>query len=133
MAKPKLNGTTIVRDRGGRAHAFGPSDTVPEWAWSRIGAHLWEVAPEGAEPEAEPGDASGQSGADDDGGEQGGEPQGSTLKPPPIAGAGSGTEPWREYAIAAVKERGLNIEISADAGKKDILAALEEVGIPTKE
>lgn len=130
MSKPKLNGTTIVRDRAGRAHTFGPGDKVPEWAWPRIGAHLWEVAPEGGTvpeviptaPEKEP------EGEQPAAGEV---PGGVALEIPPLVGAGSSAGAWRAYALAAAKARGLNIEIPEDAKRGGIVEALTAAGIPT--
>lgn len=129
MAKPKLSGTTIVRDRAGRAHAFGPSDTVPEWAWSRIGAHLWEVAPEGVEPEVISTDLEKEPEGEQSG--TGETSEVSTLEIPPLVGKGSSTDAWRAYAVAAAKARNLNIEIPADAKRADIVDALTGAGIPT--
>lgn len=127
MTAPKLNGTTIVRDRGGRSHVFGPADEVPEWAWARIGPHLWEAPPAGVGEDPEPE----HHGAEAQSEEQGEESGGSTLEVPPLNGKGSSAGAWRAYAIAAAKARGLNIEIPEDAKRDDIVEALTAAGVPT--
>ncbi|MEF2979099.1 hypothetical protein [Subtercola sp. YIM 133946] len=54
------------------------------------------------------------------------------LVAPPRVGAGSGTDAWRSYALAAVAKAGLNIDIPEGTKRDDIVAALEEAGISTK-
>lgn len=54
------------------------------------------------------------------------------LVPPPLNGAGSSTEVWREYALAATKAAGLSIEIPADAKRSDIVDALTSASIRTE-
>jgi hypothetical protein len=53
------------------------------------------------------------------------------LVPPPIAGAGSGTQAWLDYAVAATAKAGLNIEFPDDVRREDIVSALNDAGIST--
>lgn len=69
------------------------------------------------------------SAPDGDDGGSGEEPQ---LTIPPKAGAGSGADAWRAYAVEAVKRAGLNIEFDASATRGDIIAALDDAKIATE-
>ncbi|WP_449408004.1 hypothetical protein [Microbacterium maritypicum] len=51
------------------------------------------------------------------------------LIPPPMSGAGSGGPAWRDYALAATKKAGLEIEIPEDAKRSDIVEALKSANI----
>lgn len=55
-----------------------------------------------------------------------------TLTPPPVAGAGSGTDEWRDYAVKAAAAKGLSLEFDADAKRGDIIEALKGAGIATE-
>jgi hypothetical protein len=69
---------------------------------------------DGGEPEnqGEPGGSGQERG--------GGEPE--TPQAPPRSGAGSGADAWRAYAEA------IDVEIPADAGRDDIIAAVDARG-----
>jgi len=54
------------------------------------------------------------------------------VTPPPLNGAGSGKEAWREYATVATKAAGLSIEIPEDATRTDIVDALKSAGVRTE-
>ncbi|RCL91799.1 MAG: hypothetical protein DBW62_00655 [Microbacterium sp.] len=155
----KLNATTVVRDKRGRSHVFGPDSDIPAWAETAItNRDLWEIPPEpavavpdtqktiqpgtGSHPAGDPpkdpedqepgqGDntaAPALSGGADDGTQ----PQLPELLIPPKHGAGSSTDAWRDYAREATGRAGLNIEISDDASRGDIIDALAAAGIPTE-
>lgn len=51
---------------------------------------------------------------------------------PPKSGRGSKSAAWIEYAAKATAKRGLRIDIPDDAGRDDIIDALEAAGIPTE-
>jgi len=46
--------------------------------------------------------------------------------PPPKGGAGSGAPAWRDYAASK------GVEVSADASREDVLAALDAASVPTE-
>ncbi len=69
------------------------------------------------------------SAADGDGGGSDEEPE---LIIPPKAGAGSGADAWRAYAVEAVKRAGLNIAFDDAATRGDIIAALDDAKIATE-
>lgn len=71
---------------------------------------------------------SGESAA---GSSTGSENSGSAIVPPPLVGAGSGTDAWREYAAKATEAAGLKLDIAHDAKRGDIVEALKSAGIPT--
>jgi hypothetical protein len=148
----KLNTHVTVHDSDGASHTFGPDDALPEWAESAItNPNVWAERPSASDAgpagdagksEAKP-KAKGKTakaapakagpaapapavntdgtGNDDD-----------VLVAPPLAGAGSGAEAWRTYALAATARAGLNIEIPEGTKREDIVAALDEAGIATK-
>lgn len=45
---------------------------------------------------------------------------------PPRRGAGSGRDAWADYAARS------NVEIAVEATRDDIIAALDEAGVPTE-
>lgn len=55
-----------------------------------------------------------------------------SLTPPPLAGAGSGADAWREYAKQSTAAAGLTLEIADDAKRGDIVEALKSAGIATE-
>lgn len=116
------------------ASGASPEEIVQAVA-DHLGVEVFFRAPQ--DQGDENGDDSGaQSGADDDSGsgdDSGdGEPAGQALQAPPKSGAGSGAEAWRDYATKAVAAAGLNIDIPADAGRGDIIDALNSAGIATE-
>ncbi|MGX9346636.1 hypothetical protein [Microbacterium sp. KNMS] len=133
MAKIRddFEGITIVRV-GTVDKILKAGDKVPKGV--TVGDHL--LAPKGtdAEPAQEPqepaGDQTGDTGTGDQGtGDEGAQ---TALTAPPKAGAGSGTDVWRAYAVEAVKANGLNVEIPEGATRADIIEALEAAQIPTE-
>lgn len=55
-----------------------------------------------------------------------------SLTVPPIVGAGSSTDAWRAYAVAATAAAGLQLDIADDAKRGDIIEALKSAGIATE-
>lgn len=104
----KLVSYVHVQDERGTSAAFGPDDEVPEWAARKMGAHCFEggVHPLGAEAEQ-----------DDDGDAAG---------PPPKAGRGSSAAAWADYAKAH------DVDVPDDAGRDEIIAALQAADVPTE-
>lgn len=80
--------------------------------------------PTGADESAGDGSSDSESGTTGD--------EGEPLLIPAKAGPGSTTAAWAEYAAKATAARELNIEIPADAGRDDIIDALNDAGIPTE-
>jgi len=111
----------------GMTESFGPGDTVPDWAVPLItNPKAWEVAPTAAtaparqvraESTATPGPAPTPPDISRTDG----------PKVPPRGGAGSGRDAWAAYAAAH------GAEINDAATREDIIAALDEQGIPTAE
>lgn len=140
MAKIRddFEGITIVRTGSAQDVVLRAGDEVPDGA--TVGDHLLAPktsAPSGVqEPPQQPQEPAG--GANGDGGTGGeGDGGGSAETPgeltaPPKAGAGSGTDAWRAYAVAAVKAKGLQVEIPDTATRADIIEALEAAQIPTE-
>lgn len=131
----KLNTFVTVHDDEGAAHTFGPQDKLPGWAKKAItNPNVWA---DGADDQDDDG-SQGASGASDAGvSETGAEsPTGSesagSLAVPPLTGAGSSTDAWRAYAVAATKAAGLQLDIPADAKRGDIVEALKSAGIATE-
>ena len=50
----------------------------------------------------------------------------SALPPPPKSGKGSGVDEWRTYAEL------VGVEVAADAGRDDVVAAVESAGFATE-
>lgn len=46
--------------------------------------------------------------------------------PPPQSGKGSGVQAWHDYAVAN------DVEVSEDASRADVIAALTEADVPTE-
>ena len=144
MAKIRedFEGITIVRV-GTQDTILKAGDKVPKGAV--VGAHLLaeksaegsvEPAPTGQEPPRGEADSSTEGAQEPPDGAQGDAtgtvPEGAALAVPPKAGPGSGTDAWRAYAVAAVKAKGLNVDISDTATRADIIEALDAAGIPTE-
>ncbi len=147
----KLNATTIVRDRSGRAHVLGPNDEVPEWAEKAItNPDLWDEPPATPEPEDKGNpeqegegtsteNASGENATPEAPAGDGENPEVATdatedtedLDIP--SKVGGSTDAWRAYALAATAKAGLNVEIAEDAKRGEIIDALESAGIPTSK
>lgn len=100
-----------VRDDHGVTHSFGPGQDVPEWAARQItNPKVWDSVPDVEEI---------------DGGQGGGEgnPSGGGDEPPPLAGPGSGRDPWATYA----SQHG--VEVGEDDKRDEIVAKLREAGV----
>lgn len=120
MAARKLATYVHVYDDHGAVTVFGPNDDVPAWAQKKItNPDVWADSDD--EPDSAPADPGNSGGIGD--GEGAGDSDGQV---PPRGGAGSGAEAWRAYAAAK------GVEVAADAGRDDVIAALEEAGVPTE-
>lgn len=103
-----LVGTVLVHD-GDKAHWFGPSDQVPEWALRKMGTHCFE---DGEHPLA---------GAP--------EPDIEPPAPPAVpakAGPNSSKDAWAAYAQA------LEVDITACGTRDAIIAAVADAGHPVE-
>lgn len=124
MSDKKL-ATFVTVHRDGESTTFGPGEKLPKWAREQItNPNVWAEDDEGKAGE----DGGGNSA--DAGGDGGGEE--SPLQVPPKAGAGSGADAWRAYAVEAAKRAGLNIELDDAASRGDIIAALDDAKIATE-
>ncbi|MEW1867040.1 hypothetical protein AB0420_02380 [Streptomyces caelestis] len=99
--------------------AYGPGDDVPAEVAERIGDHAWET--DGDQDDGEPtvgytDPAAQQSTTPPNGGEA-----------PPRSGRGSGVEAWRQFAEQN------DLDVPADAGREDIIAAAEDAGLIERE
>jgi hypothetical protein len=98
-----------VADEHGAMHVFSPNDKepVPDWAREKItNPKAWTSAED----------------TDTAGGFEG--PAGG---PPPKSGKGSGRDAWAAYAEAS------GVEVTDDMkSKEDIVAALDQAGVPTE-
>lgn len=122
----KLNTFVTVHDDNGQAHTFGPSDKLPDWAKKSItNPNVWADKADDTSDESE---TAGEPGAGGDTGSQ----ETSSLVPPPLTGAGSSADAWRDYAGTAAEAAGLQIELDADAKRGDIVEALKAAGIRTE-
>ncbi|MDD7930074.1 hypothetical protein [Microbacterium thalli] len=65
-------------------------------------------------------------------GDGGGSDEDAPLVVPPKAGAGSGADVWRAYAVEAAKRAGLKIAFDDAASRGDIIAALDDAKIATE-
>ena len=127
----KLATFVHVADDTGAMHVFGPDDKVPAWAASKITNPMAWKGGKVADPadeitrlrarlaELEKGQAKEPTPAPPDA-----KPAASGI--PPKGGAGSGAPAWREYAVSK------GVEVSADASRDDVIAALDAAGIPTE-
>ena len=99
-----------VQDDDGVTHSFGPGQDVPEWAAKQItNPKVWDHVPDDVD-----GDQSGE-----------GSPSGDGDEPPPLAGPGSGRDPWAEYAAKFADK----VEVSEDDKRDEIVAKLREAGV----
>lgn len=105
----KLNTYVHVHDKDGISHAFGPEDTVPEWAEKAItNPDVWAEAPaaeesEGGEPESA--------------NSEGSEPETDEIP------EGDITEEWTVKQLRAYA-KAEDIDLGGATTKKDILSAL---------
>lgn len=125
-----LNTHVHVSDEHGTPHVFGPDDQLPDWAVEKIAnPKVWDD--DGGVQAAQTGQAEGPAAPpatpdqpDDAGGESGGGDRGELPEPPPRSGSGSGAAAWHRYAAAA------GVPVGEDAGRDDVIAALEAAGVP---
>lgn len=101
---------------------YGPGDEVPAAVAERIGEHAWEDS--GGEVRGEDGPET--VGFTDPGAAGSSTPTGAG-EAPPRSGRGSGVEAWRAYAEQN------DLDVSADAGREDIIAAAETAGLIERE
>lgn len=132
----RLKAYVHVHMPDGQTVVFGPDDTVPDDVAALItNPGAWEG--EAAEPEQAPPSPPGAQDPDsdeldDDGAQEfdGDEPQSpdspDRLPVPPRSGAGSGAAAWAAYARAS------GLEVPADAGRAEIIAALTAAGLPVE-
>lgn len=108
----KLNTYVHVHDKDGISHAFGPEDTVPEWAEKAItNPDVWAEAPAAEES------------AGLEGGEpEGANPEGSEPETDEIP-EGDITEEWTVKQLRAYA-KAEDIDLGGATTKKDILSAL---------
>lgn len=105
----RLNANTLVtHPETGEVVLLASGGEVPGWASSLVGAHLVD------------------GGSDESVQAPTGSPEGGQDGPPPKGGAGSGAAAWREYAAKH------NVEVSADASREDVVAALDAAGVRTE-
>lgn len=99
-------------DEKGFLQQFGPGDEPPAWARKKLtNPKLWDSAPDVEESDG------GQ------GGEGEGNPSGGGDEPPPLAGPGSGRDPWATYAGSH------GVEVGEDDKRDEIVAKLREAGV----
>ena len=133
----RLKAYVHVHMPDGQTVVVGPDDTVPDELAALItnpGAWVGEAAePDRAPPS--PGaenavdDADEDQAADDQesGGDEPQDPDSADHLPvPPRSGAGSGAAAWAVYARAS------GLDVPADAGRADIIAALTAAGLPVE-
>lgn len=103
----KLNTYVHVHDKDGISHAFGPDDTVPEWAEKSItNESVWAVAP-----------AKEQATDQDDGSGDGGDSDNVEIP------EGDITDKWTVKQLTAYA-KAENIDLGGATAKKDILSAI---------
>lgn len=125
MAKIRedLVGSVLVENpEGGDPIVLTAGDKVPKGI--QLGEHVLAAKSSAS-------DEGGQTPAPPAGGAQAGE----NVEPlviPPKAGAGSGVDAWRAYAVEAIKRAGLNIAFDDAASRSDIIAALDAEKIATE-
>jgi hypothetical protein len=136
MAKIRkdLVGIALAVSAVGEPIILRAGDKVPDGV--EVGDHL--LAKKSNDDSGSQDGANGSDGASTpgSGGSAGESPTGSengdSLPVPPLTGAGSGTDVWRAYAIAAAAKAGLQLEIADDAKRGDIVEALKSAGIATE-
>jgi hypothetical protein len=105
----KLNTFVHVHDKDGIAHAFGPDDTVPEWAENAItNPGVWAEAPAEEDPD-EP---------------EGSDPEGSEPETVELP-EGDVTEDWTVKQLKAYA-KAENFDLGDAKNKAEILAKLAE-------
>lgn len=139
MAKIRkdLEGVAMAVSAVGEPIILRAGDKVPDGV--EVGDHLLEkksstsAAGEGSQSvPAKPEGVDGASGAADPAGSSTGSEDDDPLTPPPLVGAGSSTDAWRDYASKAVKKAGLELQVAPDAKRGDIVEALKGAGIATE-
>lgn len=98
----KLTGGVVVRHPVSHDPVFLPEGTdLPDWADGLVGDHVLSgVAVKSA----------GKGG--------------SSVKPPPQAGKGSGLDEWLRYATQ------VGVQVEDEASRADVIAAVEGAGLP---
>lgn len=104
MAKALGQYAVHLLDDDGVLRSFLPGDAVPDWAAKRMGDHCF-AADDSAAADVPADDSAG---------------------PPPRHGKGSSEEKWRAYA----EQHG--VDVSAAEGRDDVIAALEQAGVPVE-
>ena len=113
--------TVYLTGKDGQVHAFGPGDSVPDWARARITNPLaWgdqaetakPVAAEVAATQPKVVDESPVSHASGDDG------------PPPQGGPGASRKVWADYAASN------GVVVDSTWKREDIIAACEKAGLP---
>lgn len=98
-------------DEKGILQQFAPGEEPPAWARKKLtNPALWDDAPDVV--------------VDGDQGSEG-SPSGDGDEPPPLAGPGSGRDPWAAYAAKFADK----VEVSEDDKRDEIVAKLREAGV----
>ncbi|MFF0823053.1 hypothetical protein ACFYUR_22050 [Micromonospora haikouensis] len=128
--------TIVTHPETGQPVLLAADGPLPDWAAGLVGDHLLDGPASSTQARGESleqkrarllaqlaeldGSAPDGTGGDPASGGEDGD------APPPKGGAGSGAPAWREYAA----RRG--VEVSADASREDVIAALDEAGVRTE-
>jgi hypothetical protein len=133
MAKIRkdLEGVVVAAGAYGEAVILRAGDKVPDGI--EVGDHVLQKKPGTAQDDGST--PSGTEGAGSPATPAAGptQPAGTgSLTPPPLVGAGSSTDAWREYAKQSTAAAGLTLEIADDAKRGDIVEALKTAGIATE-
>lgn len=124
----RLTTTVHVYDENGTVVYLPGQEVLPQHREQITAPGVWEDDPDTVETqETAIYDALAAASAADESGDES-----KPLEIPAKAGPGSTTAAWAEYAAKATAARELNIEIPADAGRDDIIDALNDAGIPTE-
>lgn len=120
---PRLSANVALRDpQTDKVVVFGPDDDVPAWAAERIRNPKAWAADASAGPEvvvtAPAKVPVGESAA--------GLPDNGQSAIPPKGGPGSGRDAWAAYAAVN------GVTVDEDAGRDDVIAALEAADVPTE-
>lgn len=100
-----------------------PDEVLAEVA-KRLGVQVPTAPSQAAPSDGDSGNSTGEPAAKPDAQE--------SVTIPPLNGAGSGKDAWRDYATKATEAAGLSIEIPEDATRGDIVDALKSAGIRTE-
>lgn len=133
MAKKKLASYVTVHDSEGVAHTFAPGDDLPKWARDSItNPNVWSGDDDSQDASSVAEGPAGAGVQENSAGDPTQPPADGSLAVPPLNGAGSSKDAWRDYAGKAAEKAGLQIDIPAEAKRDDIVEALRSAGIPVE-